>query len=52
MTPSPLNDSEAMEMIAAILSSASWRADTLDEIADIVTQTGRDVLDLEGYDDD
>jgi len=40
-----VNDTEAMDWIAANLNKLVWTPDTLDLIADIVRQTGREVLD-------
>ena len=47
-----MTDTEAMDAIAAILSGTEWSADTLDEIADVVRSTDREVKDLYDIDVD
>jgi len=50
--PEDLDDTRAMTLIQGILSVPSWSPDTLEDIADIVQLTGREILNSEEYDDD
>lgn len=44
--PGPISDSEAMQRIHMILDTGEeFDVDTLDDIADVVRQTGRDITD-------
>lgn len=40
-----MNDTDALDAIARLLSGQEWSPDTLDGIADIVRATGRTVAD-------
>jgi hypothetical protein len=42
-----MNDSEALNLIADLLSGTEWNIDTLMSISDLVTSTGREIKDLE-----
>lgn len=39
-------DSEALNLIADLLSGTEWNIDTLMSISDLVTSTGREIKDL------
>jgi hypothetical protein len=41
-----MNDTQAMDHITAIMNAVEWNADTLDNIADIVRDTGRNIDDV------
>ena len=45
-------DRRALDAIAALLDGAEWEADVLDEVAGLVRDTGRDVGEIDGYEDD
>jgi hypothetical protein len=40
-----MNDTEALDAIAAILSGETWDSSHIEAIADIVRDTGRDIND-------
>jgi len=42
-----MTDSEALNLIADLLSGTEWNIDTLMSISDLVTSTGREIKDLE-----
>lgn len=42
-----MTDSEALEIIASLMSETDWDADTLDAIADAIRATGRTINDTE-----
>jgi len=42
-----MTDSEALNLIADLLSGTEWNIDTLISISDLVTSTGREIKDLE-----
>lgn len=42
-----MTDTEALDRIARVLDAESWSPDTLDDIAVIVRQTGREVKDVD-----
>lgn len=41
-----VSDMRAMERIAALMSGKEWSPDTLDEIAEIVRATGREIAEV------
>lgn len=41
-----MTDTAALDAIAALLSGNEWSVDTLMEISDLVTATGREIEDL------
>lgn len=41
-----MTDSEALNLIADLLSGTEWNIDTLMSISDLVTSTGREIKDL------
>jgi hypothetical protein len=43
-----VDDSRAMDLIARLMSGNEWSPDTLDQIADIVRSTGREIAEVEG----
>jgi len=43
-----MTDSEALDAIHEILDGCEWSADTLDEIAYIIRQTGRPINEPDG----
>ena len=40
-----MTDKEALDRIFAIMDGEEWSANTLDEIADVLAKTGREVRD-------
>lgn len=42
-----MTDSEALNLIADLISGTEWNIDTLMSISDLVTSTGREIKDLE-----
>jgi hypothetical protein len=42
-----ISDEHALNLITDIMSANDWSADTLEEIADIVRMSGRDILDTD-----
>jgi hypothetical protein len=44
------SDESAMDEIAKLMSATDWSPDTLDEIASIVRETGREILDTPKHD--
>jgi hypothetical protein len=45
-------DRATLDAIAATLSCREWSADTLDDVADLVRRTGREILDCDEYEED
>lgn len=41
----PMTDTEAMDEIKEIMSGNEWSPDTLDSIAELVKETGREIED-------
>lgn len=45
------SDESAMDEITKLMSATDWSPDTLDEIAGIVRETGREILDTPSHGD-